>query len=72
MTLATTVFKVRLAAIPRIKKSKDSQAFENFGEFTLKKKYPVYSVYAGAKSTQFLVTDDTGTFMWVGTSAFKR
>ena len=71
MILPTKNFKVRLTSIPKTRESKDSE-LKNYGTFTLRKKYQIYSVYTTDTTTEFLVADDTGEFIWIATGAFRK
>ena len=72
MILSTTNFKVRLVEIPKIKKDPKSEELIEYGNFTLNKKYRVYSIYSEQKFTSFLVVDDNGVFTWLNTGIFRR
>lgn len=67
-----TNFKVRLVAIPKIKKEEGSEEMIDLGKFTLNKKYRVYSVYSEKEFTDFLVSDDNGIFTWINMSVFRK
>ena len=74
MIFPITNFKARLIETPKIKKDPDDPKSEliKFGEFTVNKKYPVYSIYSSATATQFMVVDDTGQFYWLSTGVFRK
>jgi len=64
MILSITNFKARLIAIPQIDN-------EDYGSFTLNKRYRVYSIHTQPEYTDFLVADDTGVFMWISSAIFR-
>lgn len=71
MILPITNFKAKLILIPRSKGDKNTapMLLENF---TVGKKYRVYSIYdEGEGWTDFLVQDDSGMYCWINITLFK-
>lgn len=66
-----TNFKVKLVELPKVKKSDKSEELIPFGEFTVGKKYRAYDIYSNENTTQFLVADDSGIFLWISTHVFR-
>ncbi|MBA7483472.1 hypothetical protein ES707_18987 [subsurface metagenome] len=71
MMLPVMRFEVKLIELPKIQNEKTKE-WSILKNFTVKKKYRVYSVFdSGAGFTDFLVADDEGVFRWINTSLFR-
>jgi len=64
------MFKAKLVSLPE---NVDQTTKERtlIGQFTVGRKYGVYSIYDNGKFTDFLVADDLKTFRWINVNSFR-
>ena len=64
------MFKAKLVSLPE---NVDQTTKERtlIGQFTVGRKYKVYSIYDNGKFTDFLVADDLKTFRWINVNSFR-
>lgn len=64
------MFKARLISLPE-GVDKDTKEKVHIGQFTIGRKYGVYSIYDNGQFTDFLVADDLKIFRWININSFR-